>query len=342
LLIIALAGWMIPGRAQGAFPPPPTNSMVRVVVAQANHLLDAFVPDEDRVEDAFDRGLTFFSNTTTVSNAWRSMLAPHDIVGIKVFSAPGPVCGTRPAVAAAIVRGLLAAGLPGDHIIIWDKRASDLRRAGFFDLARRLGVRAAGAVESGYDTNAFYLPDSPIVGQLVWGDLEFGRTNKNADLGKKSYVSKLVSQEITKIISVVPLMNENAAGICGHLFSVSLGSVDNTRRFEDDPDRLAVALPEIDALPLIGDRTVLYVTDALLAQYQGGPEGYLQFSLIRNEIWLCHDPVALDIMALKELMLQRRLVGAPQMPANFAIYTNAVLLELGVNDPARIRIEKAP
>jgi hypothetical protein len=63
---------------------------------------------------------------------------------------------------------------------------------------------------------------------------------------------------------------------------------------------------------------------------------------VRNELWFGHDPVALDTMALKELMLQRRLLNSPPMPSNFAIYTNAVLLQLGVNDPSRIQIEKAP
>ena len=87
---------------------------------------------------------------------------------------------------------------------------------------------------------------------------------------------------------------------------------------------------------------VLYITDALLAQYEGGPAGYLQFSQVRNEIWFCHDPVALDVMGLKELMLQRRIINAPPMPSNLAIYTNAVLLELGVDDPSRIQIEQAP
>jgi hypothetical protein len=137
-------------------------------------------------------------------------------------------------------------------------------------------------------------------------------------------------------------MNETSAGLCGHFFSLALGSVDNTRRFEGNPDRLAVALPEIDALPVIGDRVVLHVTDALLLQYEGGPEGYLQFSTVRNELWFGRDPVALDTMALKELMLQRRLLNSPRLPSNFAIYTNAVLLQLGVNDPSRIQIEKAP
>jgi len=333
-------GRLICAGAQDAFPLHETNASVRVVVAQGNDLLDAYLPNEPRVEATFNRGLTYFTQATTVSNAWRSLVASNDVVGIKVFSEPGPVSGTRGAVVEAIVHGLEAAGLPKSHIIIWDRREKELRAAGFFDLGRELGVRVAGAVETGYDTNTFYLPDSPVIGQLVWGDLEFGITNKDQAIGKKSFVSKLVSQQMTKIISVAPLMNENAAGLCGHFYSLGMGSVDNTRRFEDNPDRLAVALPEIQALPAIGDRVALYVTDALLAQYEGGPGGYLQFSAVRDELWLGHDPVALDTMALKELMLLRRRVNAPILPTNFAIYTNAVLLQLGVDDPSRIQVER--
>jgi hypothetical protein len=341
-LIFGLLGWLVSAGAQEVIPLHTTNSVVRVAVVHDNHLLNAFQPDDARVEAAFNRGLTYFTGRTTVSNAWLSLVSKKDIVGIKVFSTPGQVSGTRPAVVAAIVRGLQAAGLPPDHIIIWDRHAVDLQNAGYYELGRKLGVLVVGAAEAGYDSNAFYLPDSPVVGQLVWGDLEFGITNKDLSIGKKSFISKLVSQHITKIISVAPLMNENSAGVCGHFFSLGLGSVDNTRRFEGNSDRLAVALPEIYALPLIGDRVVLNVTDALLAQYEGGPQGYLQFSVVRDEIWLGSDPVALDTMALKELMLQRQLLNAPVLPTNFAIYTNATLLELGVNDPSRIKMEKVP
>ena len=209
-----------------------------------------------------------------MSNAWLSLVATNDTVGIKVFSAPGPVAGTRPAVVAAIVRGLLAAGLPpGPDRHLGPARRRFARPRDFLSWAGRSGVRVAGAAEAGYDTNTFYLPDSPVVGQLVWGDLEFGQTNKDFSVGKKSFVSKLVSRQMTKIISVTPLMNENAAGVCGHFFSLALGSVDNTRRFEGKPDRLAVALPEIAALPVIGDRVALYVTDALLAAIRGRAGG---------------------------------------------------------------------
>jgi len=326
--------------AQGAdfFTPSAANPSSRVVIAEGDDLLNAFLPDNARVAAVFNLGLLRFTRTTNIIAAWRSLVSTNDTVGIKVYSTPGPLNGTRPAVVAAIANGLMSAGLSPDKIIIWDKHAGDLRAAGYFTLGKELGVRVMGAVEAGYDPNTFYLPDSPIIGALVWGDLEFGRTNRDA--GKRSFVSKLVSQQMTKIISVAPLINENSAGVCGHFFSLALGSVDNTRRFEDDPDRLSVALPEIIALPAIGDRVALNVTDALLGQYQGGPAGYLQYSTVLDQVWLSHDPVALDVLALKELAREAKTFGAEPVPSESEIYTNAALLELGANDPARMRIEK--
>ena len=300
-------------------------------------LQSAFLADDARVAVAFNLGLFTLTRTANISDAWRSLVHTNDTVGIKVFSQPGPLSGTRPAVVAAIVHGLLAAGLPPDKIIIWDKHAADLRAAGFFKLAAQLGVRVAGAAETGYDPNTFYLPDSPVIGSLVWGDSEFGL--KGEGIGKKSFVSKLVSQQITKIISVAPLLNENDAGLCGHFFSLCLGSVDNTRRFEGDSDRLAVALPEIYALPSVGDRVVLNVTDALLGQYLGGPASFLQYATVLDQIWLSRDPVALDTLALKELARQRKIFEVPLPKLNYQLYTNAVLLQLGINDPSRIQIE---
>ena len=338
VVLVALLGWLVSARAVGLYAPPATNAAASVVVVQGENLLNAFLANSNRVQVAFNHGLTTLTQTTNVVAAWRTLVNTNDVVGIKVFSEPGPLSGTRPAVVAAIVRGLLAAGLPPTNIIIWDKHAADLRVAGYFQLGKMLGVRVAGAVESGYDENTFYLPESPVTGMLVWGDLEFGK--KGDGVGKKSFVTKLVSQEMTKIISVTPLINENEAGLCGHFYSLCLGSVDNTRRFEGDPDRLAVALPEIYALPSVGDRVVLLVTDALLAQYQGGPASFLQYSTELDQLWLSHDPVALDTLGLKELSHERNVANVPPLWTNYQIYTNAVLLQLGINDPSRIRVEK--
>ena len=167
------------------------------------------------------------------------------MVGIKVFSPPGPNSGTRPAVAAAVVEGLLAAGLPPKQIIVWDRQLADLRLAGFSDLSDRYGIRVAGSAQAGWDEKVFYNPDSPILGNLVWGDLEFGK--KGDGVGRKSFVSKLLSREITKIINVTPLLNHNQAGVSGNLYSLATGSMDNLIRFESSPDPLATAIPEIYA-----------------------------------------------------------------------------------------------
>jgi hypothetical protein len=320
------------------FSPRSTNAPVRVVVVENSKAMFNFQADDARVEMMVNRGITCLTGKTAPAEAWRNLISTQDIVGIKVFSTAGPISGTRPAVVAAVVRGLLGAGVPREHIIIWDKHANDLRAAGFFRLAAQLGVRAAGAAESGYDEKTFYNPETAVIGHLVWDDLEFGK--KGEGIGRRSFVSKLVSRQITKIISLAPLLNENDASVCGHLYGLAMGSVDNTLRFEGDPDRLAVAVPEIYVLPELGDHVALNITDALIGQYEGGQKGLLQYSRVLNQLWFSHDPVALDTLALKELDRERRATVAPAVKPNLELYTNAALLQLGVNDPAKIQVEK--
>jgi hypothetical protein len=316
----------------------PTNTASRVVIVENTNAISNFQPDENAVQAMVNLAITNFTGKTTAADAWRSLVSTQDVVGIKVFSAAGELSGTRPIVVAAVVRGLLDAGLPATNIVIWDKHADDLRAAGFFKLAAQLGVRAAGAVETGYDPTNFYLPDSPVIGSLLYGDLEFGQ--KGEGVGRKSFVSLLVSRQITKIISIAPLLNENEIGACGQLYSLALGGVDNTFRFESDVDRLAVAVPEIYALPSLGDRVALDITDALIGQYEGSSRGLLQYSFVLDQLWFSRDPVALDTLAIKELEHERRAFDAPEFKPNLELYANAALLQLGMNDTNKIRVEK--
>jgi hypothetical protein len=327
-----------PLRAADSFANHYTNSMARVVTVENANAIYDFQPNAGVVQNMVDRGLTNFTSQPTVTAAWLSLVSTQDVIGIKVFSAAGMLSGTRPAVVAAVIRGLLDAGVPAQRIVIWDKHEEDLRAAGFYTLATQLGVRVAGCAETGYDPTNFYLPDTVIIGNLLWGDLEFGKKGEGA--GRKSFVAKIVSQQITKIISVAPMLNREDAGVCGHLYSVALGSVDNTLRFERDAGRLAVAVPEIYALPAIGDRVALNITDALISQYEGGSRGLLHYSTVLDQLWFSRDPVALDTLAIKELDRERRAFNAAEFKLNLEIYANAALLQLGVNDPAKIQVEK--
>ena len=315
-----------------------TNVFARVVTVANDEAVSDYQPNTGQVQAMVNRGLTNFTGQATTAAAWRSLVSTQDVIGIKVFSAAGMLSGTRPAVAAAVIHGLFEAGVPRQHIVIWDKNVADLRAAGFFELGARLGVRVAGSMETGYDPATFYQPDSAIIGNLVYGDLEFGR--KGEGVGRKSFVSKLVSRQMTKIISITPLLNQQYASVSGHLYGLAMGSVDNTLRFDGDPDRLAVAVPEIYALPVLGDRVALNITDALIGQYEGGSRGLLHYSTVLNQLWFSRDPVALDTLAIKELDRERRLLDAPAFKPNLELYANAALLQLGVNDPAKIQVEK--
>ena len=287
-----------------------------------------------------NRAITNLTQKPTVPEAWRSLVSTQDVVGIKVLSAPGPNSGTRPAVVAAVVEGLLAAGLPPKHIIVWDREIDRPAARGLFELGKRYGIRIAGSAQAGWDEKTFYNPDSPILGNLVWGDLEFGK--KGDGIGRKSFVSKLVSREITKIINVTPLLNHNEAGVSGNLYSLAMGSVDNIIRFESSPDTLATAIPEIYSLPALSDHVVLNITDALICQYEGGERGLLHYSATLNQLRFSRDPVALDVLSIQELERQRQAAHAPTVKPNLKAYSNAALLQLGVDDLKRIQVDTVP
>ena len=332
--LIAFATTLL--RADGPFTttkaPQPT---ARVVTVMNRSATDSFVPVADQIQPMVDRGITKLTGQSTPAQAWLSLISTQDTVGIKVYSRPGASGGTRPEVAGAVARGLIRAGVPPRQIVIWDKSDVDLHEAGFFSLAQKLGIRVTGSVAAGYDLTNYY--DTPLLGNLIWGDVEFGKSGQG--VGRKSYVSKLVSQELTKIINLPPLLNHNSAGVSGNLYGLAMASVDNTLRFDNDPSRLSKAVPEIYALPSVGDKVVLNITDALICQYEGAQRGLLHYSTVLNQIRFSRDPVALDVLAIKELDRQRRAMRAPYIKPNFDLYANAALLELGVNDVTRIQVE---
>ena len=307
----------------------------RVVTVQDRTATDAFRPKPDHIQAMMERGITAITGKATASEAWLSLVSTQDVIGIKVFAAPGPISGTRPAVVAAVARGLIDAGIPPGQIVIWDRSEAELKAADFFELAGQLQIRVASSAEAGYDPTNFY--DTPLIGNLIWGDLEFGKEGEG--MGRKSFVSKLVSRELTKIINLTPMLNHNLAGVSGNLYGLAMASVDNTLRFESDQIRLAKAVPEIYALPSVGDKVVLNITDAIICQYEGGQRGLLHYSTVLNQLRFSRDPVALDVLSIKELDRQRRASKSPYVKPNFDLYVNAGLLELGLNDPTRIQVD---
>lgn len=324
-------------RGTNAFPAKGSApaDQARVVVVEDEAATRSFKPQLDVLRRMVDLGLMRLTGKAGPTEAWRSLASTNAVLGLKVVSAPGPISGTRPAVVEALVQSLLEAGWPTNRLLIWDKQLVNLRLAGFMDLGDKYHVRVASSADAGYDTNHFY--ESSYIGSLVWGDMEFGQ--KGPGVGRKSYVSKLVTQEMTNIISIAPLLNHNHTGVNGHLLSVAHGSVDNTVRFANESSQLALAVPETFALPILGDRVILNVTDALVGQYSGEESILLHYSGILNQLRFGRDPVALDVLSIKELDRLRAADGKRAAPTDPSLYRNAELVEIGVSDPERIQVE---
>lgn len=317
---------------------PETPGRARVVVVSQPGTTTAFKADPEKVQAMVRSGIRKLTGKDDSTAAWLSLVSTQDTVGIKIYSTPGPLSGTRPAVVEAVVKDLLAAGLPGKQIILWDRRLSDLKRAGFVELAEKLGIRTEGSTDAGWDPTQFY--ENPLLGRLVWGDYEFGK--KGEGTGRKSFVSTLVTKQITRIISITPLLNHNVAGVSGNLYGLAMDSVDNTLRFEGQAELLARAVPEIVALPCIGDRVALNIVDALVCQYQGEETMLLHYSTVLDQLRFSRDPVALDVLSVQELKRQREAAQAPALRVAGELFDNASLVEIGVSDPARIQIEPVP
>jgi len=317
--------------------PAPAPARPRVLIVQNDAATEAFKAQPEVVHALVRHGITNFTGKGDLGAAWRAIVSPQDVVGIKVHSAPGPHTGTRPAVVAGVVEGLLAARIPTNHIIIWDRELADLRNAGFDDLAAHYRVRLAGTLDTGWDETNFY--DSALLGNLVYGDLEFEK--KGERVGRKSFVSKLLTKEITKIINVTPMLSHNSIGVCGNLYGLAHGSVDNFMRFDGDAAKLAEAVPDIYNLPTLGERVALNIVDALVCQYRGQQIGRLHNSTALNELRFSTDPVALDLLSIQEIAEQRnRSEGPPATHTNrIDVYLNAALLQLGSADLQKIDIQ---
>jgi hypothetical protein len=307
----------------------------RVVKVENAQATSAFEPQPAVVLEMVNRAVLKLTGKENVAEAWRAIVSTQDVVGLKVYCAPGPTSGTRPAVVGAVVQGLLQAGLPSRNIVIWDKQLSDLRAAGFDELARRYDVRLAGSADSGYDEKTFY--PKPLLGELVAGDYEFDKNGTKT--GRNSYVSKLLTGDVTRIITITPLLNHNVAGVTGNLYSLAMGSVDNIARFESQAARLAEAVPEIYALPALSDHVALSITDALIGQYQGENTSMIHYATALNQVWMSKDPVALDVLAIEELDRERESRKMGRGNPNADLYHNAWMLELGVDDPAKVQID---
>jgi hypothetical protein len=294
------------------------------------------------VRGMVDRLVMATTGQSDVARAWASLVSPNDIVGIKISAAGGKLFTTHHEIVNAIVDGLVAAGQTRSRIIVWDKSLDGVKQAGYNSAADGYQLRWVPP-RDGYDAKAMF--SAPVLGKLVWGDFEYkadpGKTvplSDNDNTSNVSHFSKVVANDVTKIINVPVMSNTEANGIAGCLYNVTIPNIDNWRRFAQGYGFGAAAIAELYADPTIGKKVVFNLMDGLVAQYAGGPESQPNFAVHHATLYAGRDPVAIDAVALKKLEQWRARSSLPEV-SQMALYVKAASqMGLGNSEPNRIEI----
>jgi uncharacterized protein (DUF362 family) len=277
-----------------------------------------------------------------LAGAWASLVSPSDKIGIKISAAGGELFTTHHDVVDAIVDGLVAAGHPRSGIIVWDRSLGGIKGAGYRPAVDGYQLKAIPP-RDGYNPKA--IVSAPVIGKLVWGDLDFrgyeGKMPLLSDTDNTSNIShfsKIISNEVTKIINVPVMCSSEMNGIAGCIYNVTIPNIDNWRRFSQGSRFGAESLAEIYSDPVIAKKVVFNLMDGLVAQYAGGPQSQPNYAVHHATLYASKDPVALDAVALKRLEQWRARASLPPIGRVAAYIDFASQLGLGNSDPNRIEV----
>jgi uncharacterized protein (DUF362 family) len=319
--------------------PSPTPSVV-YTVHDADAIKD-YETDPRVVRAIVNQLVTVATGQPDVAHAWGSLVSPSDKVGIKICAAGGELFTTHHDVVNTIVDGLVAAGHQRTNIIIWDRSLGGISAAGYRPGADGYQLKAI-APREGYDAKA--IMSAPLLGKLVWGDLEYkGSPTKmpllsdTENTSSISHFARILSSEVTKVINVPVMSSSETNGVAGCLYNMTIPNIDNWRRFAQTTGFGAESIAQIYANPIIGKKVVFNLMDGLIAQYAGGPQSQPNWALHHATLYASKDPVALDTMALKRLQEWRKRASLPPI-GHMADYIQSAA-ELGLGNAAPNRIE---
>lgn len=270
--------------------------------------------DSGRLLNMLDRAMRALFSADSPPEAWKKLVRPGEVVGLKVNGLAGRGISTNVLLIQLVCQRLQDAGIPQKNIIIWDRLNEDLESAGFRISTRPDHLRCFGNETLGYEE------DLSIYGSVG------------------SCVSKTLTQVCDAVINLPVLKDHSIAGVTLALKNM-FGAIHNPNKYH-----LTVGDPyvaDVNVLPPIRQKVRLHICDATTAQYEGGPSYMPQWTWPCNALLISRDPVALDytgwqILEQKRaehgLKSLRELNRAPNYIATAADSNH----RLGTNDPGQI------
>lgn len=313
---------------------------------------DKSVADNTIQEDAVFRmlgdGMMNLTGSDGLSNAWRRFVSPGEMIGLKVNPIGGKLLSTSHALVRSVISQLEESGISRNNIVIFDRRMQQLLDAGFTP-DNYPGITITGTEH--VDENGSYYDDNGELYSLsridrdwyYWADCEM-EYDENllphmVNQGKYSYFSKIVTQQLDKIINL-PVMKNAGASITLCLKNLGYGVITNTSRLHST--LWAETSAQVCAFPPVRDKVVLNIADGIKGCYDGGPGANPQFFTDYNMLLLGTDPVAVDVAGYDVIIGKRIEMGrqAGFSDAGMKQMLLASELQLGIADKDQIDLRE--
>ncbi|NWF82214.1 MAG: DUF362 domain-containing protein [Bryobacteraceae bacterium] len=263
------------------------------------------------VEQMIKRGMMELTGAPDSPSAWRAFFEPSDIVGIKLNPVSRPYVVSAPEVVQTIVAGLESAGVPRKNIVAYDRYRQEFYAAGF-DKWLPEGVRIAWAADYNDRTQQRidgYDPDHYMDMQLTLPGFDLSN-----DRARRSYAAFYITKDVNKLVNLCLLKHHQSAGITFALKNLSHGLVNNVNRSHSSPmlNACGAFIPASVSIPVIRNKAVLHIGDAIKALAHGGPvmnPRRQKYVWEHKTMFFSTDPVAIDKIGWEELDARRVAIG---------------------------------
>ncbi len=287
----------------------------KVVIARDAGLRpDGTNVDEARVGKLVDRALAAFFDRKDSMQAWRELVKPGEVVGLKVNCLGGRGISTSRPLVWAVAERLKQAGIADKNIVIFDRSDRDLVAGGFAVPTWR-GIRSIGNNTAGFEDEL-----------AVYGSVG-------------SRLSKTLTQTCDAVISLPVLKDHGITGMTMALKNM-YGVIHNPNKYHPNGGDPFIA--DVNMLEPIRRKVRLTIADATTAVYEGGPGFQPQWAWEFNGVIVGRDPVALDTVAWQLIDAKRKENGIKTLaedgrePKYIATAADAQH-RLGTNDPRKIQ-----
>lgn len=252
------AGTVVAGRAvaQGR----PDDALPVVVQVRSDRVVTQRGIHDDLLTDLVEIALRRVTGASTLTDAWRSVLDPAEVVALKFDPVGADELGANNAMLRAVVETMTRADLDRRRILA-------------------VGVSPAGCDAAGVG--------APAHG---WSDSEHDF---------KSGSDRLVSwlEQVDAIVNVPTLKTHNIFGLAGSLVNLSHSVIKHPGQFHGRDGSPYIG--DIVALPVVRNRLRLNLVNALRVVFDGGPEAREDSIWDAGMILASRDPVAADAVGLE-------------------------------------------